>query len=191
MTGFRTIESQAQQRQLLGFARHTAYRALGENERTPHEKPVIEGRFGGAFVTFWKGKTLRGCVGTFVPTTDIASTVAEMTRASLEDHRFAANPISAAELANLELEVSILSDATPTDDPSSLTPGVHGIMVRRGGQSGCFLPKVASERGWSAEAFLSNCCVMKAGLPADAWRKPDTEVLLFTAQVFSESQLHP
>ena len=57
MTGFRTIESQAQQRQLLEFARHTAYRALGENERTPHEKPVIEGRFGGAFVTLPSGCT--------------------------------------------------------------------------------------------------------------------------------------
>ncbi len=70
-----------------------------------------------------------------------------------------------------------------------MVPGEHGIIVRRGDRSGCFLPKVAGERGWSAEETLSNCCTMKAGLAADAWREPGTEVCLFTADAFDEGDL--
>ena len=188
MSGFRTVESSQHRRQLLQLARETAERLLGQTGRPASQEPVIEGRFGGAFVTFWRGETLRGCVGTFAPTHDIARTINEVTRSSLEDSRFALDPITAGELKDLEIEISILSDPVPTDDPKSLVPGKHGIIVRRGGRSGCFLPKVAAERNWSAETFLSNCCTMKAGLPADAWKQKDTEVLLFHAEVFSESQ---
>jgi len=188
MSGFRMIGSPQQRRQLLLVARETSERFLSAAKREAPESPSIEGRFGGAFVTFWNAKALRGCVGTFAPTTDINATIQEVTKASLKDPRFAVDPITAAELKDLEIEISILSDPEPTDDPASLVPGRHGIVVRRGMQSGCFLPKVATERNWSAEEFLSNCCTMKAGLAADAWREPDTEVLLFEAEVFSESQ---
>jgi len=46
------------------------------------------------------------------------------------------------------------------------------------------LPQVATETGWSKEEFLSYCCAHKAGLPADAWKDPETEVYFFTAEVF-------
>jgi AmmeMemoRadiSam system protein A len=181
------IESAEHRRLLLQLARATTGHALGLSADEPIDMPEIKGRFGGAFVTFWAGKRLRGCIGTFVPTADIAGTIQEVTRASLQDARFQADPITAENVGELEIEISILSDLESASDPKSLVPGTHGIVVRRGTRSGCFLPKVASERGWSAEEFLSNCCTMKAGLPADAWRKPDTEVLFFTADVFSES----
>lgn len=184
---FRLIESAQDRQQLLRCARETAIHALGAAKGAPPEKLSIEGRFGGAFVTLWRGSTLRGCIGSFVPTHDLAATIQELTRSSLKDARFTSDPIIAAELPELTIEVSILSDPKPTDDPASLVPGQHGIIIRRGGRSGCFLPKVALERGWSAEEFLSNCCTMKAGLDSDAWRGPDTEVLVFEAQVFSEA----
>ncbi len=186
---FRLIESPQDRQRLLCCARETAVHTLGAAKGPPPEKPSVEGRFGGAFVTLWRGSTLRGCIGSFVATCDVAATIRELTRSSLKDPRFTSNPIKAAELAELTIEISILSDAKPTDDPASLVPGQHGIIIRRCGRSGCFLPKVALERGWSAEEFLSTCCSMKAGLPADAWREPDTEVLVFEAQVFSEAQL--
>ena len=179
------VESDEHRRQLLAYARAVCRTMLGPDASLP-AKPMIEGRFGGAFVTFWNGKNLRGCVGTFAATTDLADTIAGVTRASLRDGRFAAHPITLEELPNLTIEISILSDPVPTDDPLSLTPGEHGIIIRRGARSGCFLPNVASEHGWSAEELLSTCCTMKAGLPADAWRSPDTEVLLFVADVFAE-----
>ncbi len=188
MSELRSIRSTRQRQQLLQLARATARQALGAADPVDLETPLIEGRFGGVFVTFWRKKVLRGCVGTFVPTNDIASSVVAMTRASLRDSRFASNPITAAELDKLDIDLSVLSDPEPTDDPLSLIPGVHGVIVRQGRHTGCFLPKVATERGWSAEKLLSQCCVMKAGLAADAWRSPDTEVKLFQADVLSESE---
>ncbi|MCH7993709.1 MAG: AmmeMemoRadiSam system protein A [Planctomycetes bacterium] len=137
----------------------------------------------------WRATRLRGCIGTFDATDDVVATTSAMTRASLDDRRFVKAPVTLEELRDITIEISILSEATATKRPMSLVPGTHGVIVRRRGRSGCFLPKVCSERGWSAEEFLSNCCTMKADLPADAWRKPDTSVWLFTAQVFSENQL--
>jgi AmmeMemoRadiSam system protein A len=181
------LKSDEQRRQLLALARDTASRKLGVTAGEPGAELHIDGTFGGAFTTFWAGKMLRGCIGRFGATDDIVQTVREVTEASLSDMRFAAHPITGRELAALSIEISILSDPQVTADPLSLIPGRHGILIHRGPRSGCFLPKVASDRGWTAEEFLSNCCTMKAGLPADAWRDPETEVLLYTADVFAES----
>ncbi|OHB80722.1 MAG: hypothetical protein A2Z25_02850 [Planctomycetes bacterium RBG_16_55_9] len=71
-----------------------------------------------------------------------------------------------------------------TEDPTSLRLGVDGIYIKRGFFSGCFLPQVAAETGWTKEQFLSYCCAHKAGLAADAWKDPQTEVYLFTAEAF-------
>lgn len=184
----RLIESPQERQGLLRCAREAAVHALGAGKGAPPEKPSLEGRFGGAFVTLWRGRTLRGCIGSFAATHDLAATIQELTRSALKDPRFTSDPVVPAELPELIIEVSILSDPKPTEDPVSLIPGQHGIIIRRGGRSGCFLPKVALDRDWSADEFLSNCCTMKAGLDSDAWRKPDAEVLLFEAQVFSEAQ---
>ena len=187
MTILAKIESIHDRKQLLQYARATAAQKLGTSVDQANIKPEIGGCFGGAFVTFWAGKKLRGCVGTFNATEDIAHTIEEVTRASLEDPRFAAHPVTAEELPSLQIEISILSDTEPIADPLSLILGQHGLVIRKGAKSGCFLPHVATQRGWSAATFLSNCCSLKAGLPPDAWRDPDTEVLVFSADVFSES----
>jgi len=183
------VVSVEQRRQLLRFARQTAQRILENAATNPAPiAPQINGRFGGVFVTFWSGRNLRGCVGTFAPTTELLATIAEVTRSSLADARFESDPITATELPNLEIEISLLTDPQSTHDPLSLIRGRHGIIIRRNGRSGCFLPRVALERDWSAEQFLSNCCTMKAGLDAAAWGDPETQVLLFTADSFHESE---
>lgn len=180
-----------EKRDLLRLARRTAGQALqgapGPAEQEDH--PKIPGGFGGAFVTFHNGMRLRGCVGTFAPTKDIAETVEQVTIASLVDPRFEDDRITAEELPRLDIEVSILSGLFPADDPLSLIVGVHGVKVVMGKRAGCFLPKVAVERGWSAEEFLSFCCAMKAGLPPDAWRNSECQVFLFAADAFRESVL--
>jgi AMMECR1 domain-containing protein len=38
----------------------------------------------------------------------------------------------------------------------------------------------------SREEFLSSCCRDKAGLPADAWKDPETEIMVFTTESFGE-----
>lgn len=155
----------------------------------PCDQIKIEGTAGGVFVTFWKGKALRGCMGSFRATDDIPATVVEVTQNALHDPRFTSNPITDKELPDLAIEISVLSATQRTQDPLSLKPGQHGIIVTRGTHSGCFLPHVASERGLSAKEFLSMCCTMKAGLPADAWKDEETEVHLFESDSFSEADI--
>lgn len=139
----------------------------------------------GCFVTLHVEGNLRGCIGTFTSEKPLVETIKEMAVSSLQDPRFTNHRITPDELDKLDIEISVLSPLSLTDDPLSLELGKHGIYIRKGFQSGCFLPQVAEETGWSKEEFLSYCCSHKAGLPDDAWKSPDTEVMLFTAIVFS------
>ena len=138
----------------------------------------------GCFVTLKVRGRLRGCLGQFISERPLVELVAEMAEASAaRDPRFARQRITAAELKDLEIEISVLSPLRRTDDPLSLRLGVDGIYIKRGYSSGCFLPQVATETGWTVEEFLSYCCLHKAGLPPDAWKDPETEVCFFTAEV--------
>lgn len=144
----------------------------------------ILGESRGCFVTLTNAGDLRGCIGMFEPRGPLGETIIEMGRSAARDPRFVTNPITPGELAELTLEVSVLSPLTPTGEPDKLTVGEHGIYIVAGGRAGCFLPEVATDMGWSAEQFLSYCCRSKAGLPADAWRQPGTTVYLFTSEKF-------
>lgn len=123
---------------------------------------------------------------TFAPDQPLGVALVEMGQSAANDPRFLDDPITPQELASLKVEVSILSELTPTREPASLQVGVHGIYVIRGSRAGCFLPEVATDQGWNAEQFLSYCCSHKAGLAADAWKDPRTQVLLFTSEKISE-----
>jgi uncharacterized protein len=142
--------------------------------------------FTGIFVTLKNRERLRGCIGTFRPLGDILETVSEIAVSSTRDPRFVTMPIRPKELKELTIEVSVLGALRRTDDPLSLKLGTDGIYVRRGGRAGCFLPQVATEQGWTREQFLDRCCEGKAGLPAESWKEPETEVYLFTTEVFGE-----
>ncbi len=139
----------------------------------------------GCFVTLKNHGRLRGCIGQFTSESPLIELVADMAKASVTgDPRFFDDPITADELSQLDVEISVLSPLEKTDEPLNLRLGVDGIYIKRGHTSGCFLPQVATEAGWSKEEFLSYCCAHKAGLAADAWQEPETEVYLFTADVF-------
>ena len=157
--------------------------------RRPVQKPASDDPAlnvpGGCFVTLKNHGRLRGCIGQFVSEEPLIELVAEMARASAtSDTRFLADPITARELNQLDIEISVLSPLKRTDDPLSLRLGIDGIYIKKGYASGCFLPQVATETGWDQEEFLSYCCAHKAGLRPDAWRDPETEVFLFTAEIF-------
>ncbi len=142
----------------------------------------------GCFVTLKNRGRLRGYIGQFTSEGPLIELVAEMAKASATgDPRFLADPITAAELEELDIEISVLSPLQRADEPLSLRLGVDGIYIKKGPASGCFLPQVATETGWSKEEFLSTCCAHNAGLEADAWKDPDTEVYFFTADVFGEA----
>jgi len=139
----------------------------------------------GCFVTLKNKDELRGCIGNFTSEKPLIELVHDMAVASAtQDPRFFGDAITPKELDELDIEISVLSPLKKTDDPLSLRLGIDGIYIRRGFASGCFLPQVASETGWSKHQFLSYCCSHKAGLPAEAWKDPKTEVYLFSAEVF-------
>ena len=139
----------------------------------------------GCFVTLKNQQQLRGCIGRFVSDEPLIELVVDMAKASATgDSRFFAEPITADELQQLDIEISVLSPPQRTDEPLSLRLGTDGIYTKKGSSSGCFLPQVATETGWNKEQFLSYCCAQKAGLAADAWKDPQTELYLFTAEVF-------
>ncbi len=139
----------------------------------------------GCFVTLKNKGRLRGCIGRFISDIPLIELVVEMAKASATgDSRFFADPITAGELEQVDIEISVLSPLERTSDPLTLRLGVDGIYIKQGRASGCFLPQVATETGWTKEEFLSYCCSHKAGLADDAWKDPETEVYLFTAEVF-------
>src|SRR6185503_16106920 len=122
--------------------------------------------------------SLRGCVGIPQPIHPLVSAVARAAvGAAFHDPRFP--PVVLRELAGLTVHVSVLSPLHPIT-PDAVVVGVHGLVVRRGGLSGLLLPQVPVAEGWDRETFLAHTC-LKAGLPADAWRAPDCELLAFTA----------
>ncbi|MBM4102707.1 MAG: AmmeMemoRadiSam system protein A [Planctomycetes bacterium] len=139
----------------------------------------------GCFVTLKNNEDLRGCIGNFTADKPLIEMVREMAMSSARrDPRFTHNPIRPAELPLLEIEISVLSPMEKTDNPMGLELGKHGIFITDGRRSGCFLPQVATETGWTTEEFLNYCCTHKAGLREYAWEDPEVEVYLFTAEVF-------
>jgi hypothetical protein len=146
-------------------------------------------RPGAAFVTLKNHGRLRGCIGTFLPRAPLYQTVAEMARAAAQDFRFRGNPVTPAELGDIDIEISVLTPLEKVGDPlQEIELGRHGIYIEGEGRSGCFLPQVAAETGWSKEEFLSHCAGEKAGLAPDAWKKPGVTVYRFEAHVFGEKE---
>ena len=180
------IMNDNQRKTLLKVARDTV-------EAVIRRRPVPKGKSDdpdlntpcGCFVTLKNADQLRGCIGNFTSEGPLIELVAEMAKASATgDPRFFADALTPRELDQLDVEISVLSPLRRTDDPLSLRLGIDGIYIKKGRASGCFLPQVATETGWSKEEFLSYCCSHKAGLAPDAWKAPGTDVYLFTAEVF-------
>lgn len=176
-----------QQTKLLAIARKSV-EAKVRGEKIPKfeiEDERLE-RHEGAFVTLHKKGKLRGCIGQIVPSEQsLWQVISEMAVAACsEDHRFL--PVRPAELSEIDYEISVLSVPERISNWQDMELGKHGVIVRKGARTGVFLPQVATETGWSKEEFLSQLCTQKAGLPADCYKNNDVELLVFSAQVFSE-----
>jgi AmmeMemoRadiSam system protein A len=179
--------TQEEKKFLLSLARKTLTDYLN-NITTQKPKNVpepLKGKYG-AFVTLHtKDGELRGCIGYMQSNNPLYETIMDLVISSAtSDPRFP--PMSKEELDNVIIEISVLSPLRKVSSYKEIELGKHGVLVRKGYQSGVFLPQVAKETGWSKEEFLSNLCEYKAGLPRDAWKSKDVEVFVFTAEVFHE-----
>jgi len=183
--GAKMLDKQ-KRKKLLEIARKSieTYLATGTRLELKEDDPELT-RIQGAFVTLHKYGQLRGCIGNIIGQKPLYLTVRDMAvEAAVDDPRFPA--LVSSELKDVDIEISVLSPLEKVDSIDKIELGRHGVMVRRGFNSGVFLPQVATETGWSKEEFLSYLCQHKAGLPATAWKDKATELYIFTAEVFSE-----
>jgi AmmeMemoRadiSam system protein A len=157
-------------------------RALGEP--LPEVKAETEAlrRETGAFVSLHRRGMLRGCIGYVEAVAPLAQAVQDMAlSAAFQDPRF--DPLTAEELDELEIEISVLTPFEKITDPESIEVGLHGLMIRKGSFSGLLLPQVPVQFGWDRQTFISQTC-QKAGLRPDAWQDSDIEFFIFSAEIF-------
>lgn len=178
--------TEKQKEQLISIAKDSVGAVVGGKQVPKFEitDPILNEKLG-AFVTLKKNGQLRGCIGAFQPDAPLYEVVSQMAMAAAtEDPRF--SPVSLEELNKLDYEVSVLSPLEKIDDWRKIQLGVHGVQVRKGPQSGVFLPQVATETQWDMEQFMGELCQQKAGLPRDCWKQDNTDLYVFTAEVFGE-----
>ena len=139
----------------------------------------------GAFVTLKKGGQLRGCIGYIKAYKPLGETVQEMAiAAAFNDPRFPS--LKSDELQYLTFEISVLSPFKRIKDVNEIEVGKHGLYIVRGYNSGLLLPQVAIEYEWDRETFLKETC-HKAGLPLQAWMDKETEIYIFSAEYFGDT----
>ncbi|MFZ5559307.1 MAG: AmmeMemoRadiSam system protein B [Patescibacteria group bacterium] len=186
-----------QQKRLLEIARQSLETYLKEGKllRFEEDDPLLNKPMG-AFVTLKEHGELRGCIGVFPAEGGSASggelplyqVVAETVISSaINDPRFM--PVTKEEIPLLEYEISVLNPLKKVNSYKDVEIGKHGVKIVKGSRSGVFLPQVATENNWDRDAFLSILCTQKAGLSADCWKDEDTEIYVFTAQVFDEEDV--
>lgn len=127
---------------------------------------------GACFVTLTRDGRLRGCIGSLQAWRPLrADVAANAVAAATADPRFP--PLTAAELADVAIEVSVLSAPEPLEAAgeaeavAALRPGIDGIVLRAGTRRATFLPQVWAQLADPA-AFLSHLRV-KAGLSGEEW----------------------
>jgi AmmeMemoRadiSam system protein A len=180
--------NEADRRSLLRLARETiAARVLAQPEPTPQSCEAFSVH-AGVFVSIHSCGDLRGCIGHIEPNETLGALIPRCAiAAATTDPRFPA--VSAQELPDLDIELSILGPLEPAHNPDDFEIGRHGLVVEMGMHRGLLLPQVATQWKWNGETFLAQTC-RKAGLPAEAWKHGAT-VWRFEAEVFGEGSLHP
>lgn len=173
-----------EQKELLRIARETIV-AWVTTGTVPAVQPSSNGlnATNGCFVTIKRSGQLRGCIGNFVSDSPLCKLVQEMAvSAATRDPRF--YPMKQPDLADFDLEISVLSPLEQISSVEEIEVGKHGIYIVKGSCRGVLLPQVATEYAWDRETFLRHTC-LKAGLPENAWQK-ECDIFIFSALVFGE-----
>ena len=178
--------------ELARFSLETLFSPQGSDTQGPLaealQDPTLQAKQG-TFVTLTKSGQLRGCIGSLDNRLSLLEGTQRHARlAALHDPRFP--PLQKEELAQIDIEVSVLTPATPllyqdaNDLLAKLRPGIDGVILRSPSGSATFLPQVWQQLP-QAEQFLSQLCA-KAGLPALCWQEKDLEISTYQVQFFHE-----
>lgn len=180
--------SQEEQHHLLNIAENSVETAVKDGQIQPCSSGGFESLENdrGAFVTLNMKGQLRGCIGYISATQPLWETIQSAAiSAALKDSRF--QPVSKSELDQITYEISVLSPFHRIIDINQIKVGKHGLMIKKGHYEGLLLPQVATDNHWDRNTFLEQTC-RKAGLPTDAWKDEDTDIFVFSAFVFGDSE---
>ncbi len=177
--------SERAQQDLLRIARTAIVEHLQGRQFTSATENADLAQVGAAFVSLWKGKELRGCIGSLSTTTSIAEAVSSAAvSAATADPRF--SPLRLDEMPHICLEISLLSPFTRVSSLDQIKVGRHGLLVTSSSLKGVLLPQVALEWGWGREEFLRQT-FLKAHLPYDPTQSA-SEIYTFTAEIIREEE---
>jgi len=177
---------------LLQVARAALEAAANNHQLPPLDLKALPERLrakGASFVTLTRLGELRGCIGTLNVQRPLAKDVQQhAVEAARHDRRFL--PIQPDETQTIAIEISVLNEQQPILDkdpamiPKLLRPGLDGVVIFCGSRRATFLPQVW-ERVPSPERFLEMLC-KKAGMPGEAWKKGDVEILVYQVESFHD-----
>ena len=179
---FRVKEEE--QKEMLDKARKTIVKFVKTGKQETTEPPQTDGilkQHLGVFVSIYIKNELRGCIGSFAKEKSLNDLVQQMAVSAACDFRFESP--KPEELDDMTIEISVLSPLRKIDSIDEIKLGTHGIFIKKGLNSGTFLPQVAQKTGWNMEEFLGRCSRDKAGLGWDGWK--DAEIYTYEAFIFS------
>jgi len=145
--------------------------------KTPSPPPELAPEMkekAGVFVSIHKLGALRGCIGTFEPTTrNVAEEIiTNAVSAATRDPRFPA--VASHELDRLGYSVDVLTRPEPVADTGQLDPQRYGVIVEAGWRRGLLLPDL---EGVDSVDYQIDICRQKAGIG------PDETVKLYRFEV--------
>jgi AmmeMemoRadiSam system protein A len=175
-------------RLLLRIARESLIEALGIGMAADYREAWLQ-EPGACFVTLTRWGELRGCVGSVRAYRPLFDDVWLNARASaFHDTRFP--PVERDELAEISIEVSLLSQPEPmptfsreADAVAALRPGVDGLILEAGLNRGTFLPQVWEQLP-DPQDFLAHL-KRKAGLSLDFW-SPEVQLQRYSVTKWEE-----
>jgi AmmeMemoRadiSam system protein A len=145
----------------VALARHAIETYVREGRVV--EPPPAEGllaRRAGAFVSLHRKGELRGCIGTIGPSRETLAEeiVHNAIQAATSDPRFP--PLSADELADLEISVDVLHEPEPAAF-EDLDPRTYGVIVTSGRRRGLLLPDLEGVDSAEQQVLIA---MRKAGI---------------------------
>ena len=153
-------------------------------ELSEYDQVLCEKR--ATFVTLKINNRLRGCIGTLTAVRPLVEDVAHNAyAAAFHDTRF--DPLTADELATLDIHISILNSPEDMSFDSEqdllrqLRPGKDGVILQENFRRATFLPSVWESIDSKAE-FIQHL-KQKAGLPMNYW-SDDIKIQRYSVESF-------
>ena len=166
-------ERRAAEDDYVRLARHAIETVVttGKLPERPQGLPSEMAERAGVFVSLKKDGELRGCIGTFEPTTkNIAEEILQnAASAALRDPRFP--PVKKEELDALVYSVDVLTEPELVAGADALDVKKYGVIVEYRARKGLLLPDLAGVNTVEEQLRIAR---QKGGIPADApiriWR---------------------